>query len=630
MGVEYDFLIRSARLFDGSGGSVRFADVAVKDGRIEAVDASLSTKNAKRIIAADGLWLVPGLIDIHTHFDLEVELAPDLPEAVRHGTTTVVVANCSLGLAFGNQRKNGDDPIVDCFARVENIPKSILRQIADRASWSDSGAYLAHLDSLPLGPNIVPLLPHSMLRIDVMGLTASIRRDPIEAELEKMEQLLKKAMDEGYAGFSTDALPFHYLANHPNEKHRIPSQYVKFKELKRLLAIVREKDRLWQATPPKDKPLEVLKTFLLSSGRLYGKPLKLTAVAALDFVSSKNLVLLSRLLSWFLNSHAIAGQLRMQALAAPFKVWANGPFTPLAEEIPVLRLLNETELEDKNARLQILRDPAYQARFKAMWDTGKQGYSLARLKRLLKWENYTISRDLADMYIESCPVAVWSGDDMASLYARLIAFREDPQQARSEEERTTFMAMATVTDEAGFLLHLLEHFDTDLYWHITSANHDPDTVRKLLLNPYFLPGFNDSGAHLTNMAFYDGNLRALQIAQKQDLATVSLMVRRLTSEPAHFFGIDGGHIHPGARADLILIDPEALARYDSAAGNQLTYRDIFNHPQRVNRSDGVVPLVMINGKIAWENAAFSGTFGKVQGFGRCLRAKNHKERARKS
>lgn len=104
---------------------------------------------------------------------------------------------------------------MDCFARVENIPKPILKAVADKAIWQTSADYLAHLEQLPLGPNMVPLLPHSMLRIEVMGLHNSISRDPDDAEIAKMEALLQKAMAEGYAGFSTDALPFHYLANRP-------------------------------------------------------------------------------------------------------------------------------------------------------------------------------------------------------------------------------------------------------------------------------------------------------------------------------------------------------------------------------------------------------------------------------
>ena len=81
---------------------------------------------------------MPGLLDIHTHLDLEVELAPELKEAVRHGTTTAIMSNCSLGVAYGNQREGEDDPIVDCFARVENIPKHVLKQVGDVCTWKTS------------------------------------------------------------------------------------------------------------------------------------------------------------------------------------------------------------------------------------------------------------------------------------------------------------------------------------------------------------------------------------------------------------------------------------------------------------------------------------------------------------
>ena len=59
--------------------------------------------------------------------------------------------------------------MLDCFARVENVPKSVLSRVVDRMDWNSTAGYLAHLDALPLGPNIVLLLPHSMLRIAVMG-----------------------------------------------------------------------------------------------------------------------------------------------------------------------------------------------------------------------------------------------------------------------------------------------------------------------------------------------------------------------------------------------------------------------------------------------------------------------------
>ena len=134
---------------------------------------------------AAGRWLIPGMLDIHTHLDLEVEVAPALDEVVRHGTTTVLVGNCSLGTCFGSQETNGQEPIVDCFTRVENIPKSVLRKCAQAMTWDNPEDYLAHFNNLNLGPNIAAFVPHSMLRIEVMGLDASISRAPTESELQK-------------------------------------------------------------------------------------------------------------------------------------------------------------------------------------------------------------------------------------------------------------------------------------------------------------------------------------------------------------------------------------------------------------------------------------------------------------
>ena len=107
-------------------------DIAIARGKIAARGPGLPLDRAEQVVDAAGRWLLPGLLDIHTHLDLEVELAPGLPESVRHGTTTVVVGNCSLGTAFGAQRRNGDDPILDCFTRVENMPKPVLRKVVDR------------------------------------------------------------------------------------------------------------------------------------------------------------------------------------------------------------------------------------------------------------------------------------------------------------------------------------------------------------------------------------------------------------------------------------------------------------------------------------------------------------------
>ncbi len=609
----YDTLIRGARIFDGTGGAPFYGDVAIKDGRIAARAGRLNGAEARETIDAEGLWLTPGLLDIHTHYDLEVEIAPGLPESVRHGTTTVVVANCSLGLAFGALRKNGDDPIVDCFARVENVPKHVLKKVADRATWDASDQYLEHLESLNLGPNIVPMVPYSMLRIAAMGTEASVSRDPTEAELQEMERLLEKCMTEGYAGFSSDALPFHYLSNDPHREKRIPSQYGGFQELKRLTHVVRRFGRVWQATPPVESPLKVFRTFLLTSGRLYKKALKITAVAAMDVRSDRNIIRSAFSLTRLLNSKLLDGNFKLQSLAAPFKVWADGAVTPLAEEIPELRRLMMLDLEDDAGRAAIYADPQFEADFKRMWREGKTGYNAARLRRLLRMEELALYRGIDEMYVDASPVAAWTGERMSDIFGRLRQFQSGAADAndaaKDDEERNAFEGFPPCADDADFFFHLLKTYDRALYWHTISANADEKMIRKVTMSPDFLPGFSDSGAHLTNLAFYDVNLRALKIAmEERGEDGVAYMVRRLTRDPAEFFDIAAGSIEIGDQADLVLIDPKALAAHDGVANTKRVWRDLLENDQLVNRSDGVVPLTMIAGRALWRDGVFTDDF----------------------
>ncbi|MBB6520234.1 N-acyl-D-amino-acid deacylase family protein [Pseudoteredinibacter isoporae] len=620
--LAYDTLIQGAKIFN-EGKTAVIEDLAVKDGRVVERGKNLDASKADKVINGEDQWLMPGLFDIHTHYDLELEISPGLPESIRHGTTSVVIANCSLGLAFGNQRDGRNDPIVDCFARVENVPKSILRGCADNVDWETPEDYLNHLDTLNLGPNVATLLPHSMLRIDAMGFEESISRDPSEDELTAMKNTLAEAVELGYVGMSTDALPFHYLASAAHCDKTIPTQFAKYYEIKTLTQVLREKEALWQATPPKDSAIDTLKTFMLSSGFFHGKPLKTTVVAALDVFNNWKILKLGRLLSRTLNSKFLRGDFHLQALGAPFKVWSDGAVTPLAEEIPELRRLNETDLEDRESRQKILNDPEYIQTFRDMWLKGKSGFGIARLKRLINMEDYAFNRAMEDMLVDLCPLEHWQGKNFQELFDRVRDIKRGNEVSGLTDEEAALIEkdFFWVSDEADFVLQTLRTFDLELSWSTVTANRDVNTVRELIMDPLLMPGFNDSGAHLNNMAFYDVNLRSLKLAAEGGDADVSYMVKRLSKDAADLFNVEGGSINIGDKADLILVDPEALKNYDGEANVQRLMRDEFQHHQLVNRSEGVVPLVMIGGHIAWKDDAYGKDLGKLQ-MGRLLRNKN--------
>ena len=144
-------------------------------------------------------------------------------------------------------------------------------------------------------------------------------------------------------------------------------------------------------------------------------------------------------------------------------------------------------------------------------------------------------------------------------------------------------------------------------------------MARVLFDPQTLPGFSDSGAHLTNMAYYDSNLRGLQIAQRRSLEQVAYHVARLTRVPAEFWGFEQtlGTIEAGKQADLTLIDPDALRGYDSEANTTFGYREAVAAEQMLNRSDGVVTDVWIAGTPAWRGSRASEQLGTAR-MGRAL------------
>jgi len=605
---DWQVLIRGARVFDGTGGPSAVEDIAIAGGRIAARGPGLAPERAERIVEAGGRWLMPGLLDIHTHLDLEVELAPGLPESVRHGTTTVVVGNCSLGTAFGAQRRNGDDPILDCFTRVENMPKPVLRKVVDRIHWNGTGEYFEHLDQLPLGPNVVPLLPHSMLRIEAMGSTdAAVTREPTAAERMRMRVLLQQAMAQGYAGMSTDSIPFHYLANDPHQSERIPAQHASWSELKELLDVVRDHDRVWQCTPDAANRVKTFLRFFLTSGRLFGKPLRTSALTAVDLTHERNTYKLFPLIANLLNSRLLNGRFHFQVLGTPFRMYAEGAICPIFEEFESTRRLMALDIEDATGRQRAMNSDEFGRVFVHEWhDAGAVS---------------TFNRDLDALHIERAPVPEWRGETLGAAYRRLKAFQSgDATAARSAQEHEAFAEFPLpLVQEGEFLLHLFRRYDRELRWYFIVANDRPEILRNLLFHPHLLPGFNDSGAHLINLAFFDGNLLTLQVAARESLELVAKAVRRLTREPAEFFGVDAGRLDVGAQADVVLIDPEALRTYDTDANRRMIYRDIFEHEQLVNRSDGVVAAVFIAGEEVWDGVGFTPALGQKR-LGRALRA----------
>jgi N-acyl-D-aspartate/D-glutamate deacylase len=146
----------------------------------------------------------------------------------------------------------------------------------------------------------------------------------------------------------------------------------------------------------------------------------------------------------------------------------------------------------------------------------------------------------------------------------------------------------------------------------------------MMREPSALVGFADSGAHIRNMAFYSFPLRMLRFVRDAERAgkpvmPIELAVRRLTGEIAEWLEVDAGHLRLGDRADLVVVDPGALdERLD--AYHEAPMEGLDGLVRMVNRSDGVVSAVLVNGRVAFREGAFDATFGRERGYGQFLAA----------
>ncbi len=196
--AEHDLIIRGATLVDGTGAPPRAADVAVTAGVITEVGAVSGA--ATRVIDAEGLMLTPGFVDIHTHYDGQATWDSALAPSSWHGVTTVVMGNCGVGFApvFEHNR----DRLVQLMEGVEDIPGTALHE-GLTWEWQTFGEYLDYLDRRPRDIDLGTQLPHAALRLHVMGERGA-RQEPATADdIASMRSFAADAMRAGALGFST-------------------------------------------------------------------------------------------------------------------------------------------------------------------------------------------------------------------------------------------------------------------------------------------------------------------------------------------------------------------------------------------------------------------------------------------
>ena len=199
-----DLIIRNGTIVDGLGGEPFVGDVAVSNGVIAAVGAV--DGDAAREIDATGLLVTPGFVDLHTHYDGQAIWSDRMTPSSAHGVTTAVMGNCGVG--FAPCRAEDHDVLVDVMAGVEDIPGVVMVDGLPW-DWETFPEYLDAVESRMRDIDVAAYLPHSPLRVYVMGRRGADREPATTEDLDRMRALAKEAIEIGAIGFASSRFSFH-------------------------------------------------------------------------------------------------------------------------------------------------------------------------------------------------------------------------------------------------------------------------------------------------------------------------------------------------------------------------------------------------------------------------------------
>jgi N-acyl-D-amino-acid deacylase len=501
----HDFVIRGAQVFDGLGNAPKQVDVAINDGLISAIGSTGST--ARETIDADGLALMPGIVDLHTHYDAQITWDRTMSPSPALGVTTAVIGNCGFGIAPcpADMRET----MLKNLSVVEGMDLNALLT-GVRWEFESFPEYMEQLRRTGPYLNTAVFAGHSVIRTAVMGEAASEKVEPSANELAEMRRLVREAMDAGAIGFASSFSP-----NHSGYGGRpMPSTIATEEELRSLAGVLGEVGRgvFMSATGSRATP-QVMESIAAATGR----PAFISTVLSMYDEAAPE-----RSMSYY---DACA-----QALDRGNEVYIQTSCQPLSFDFtltdPYLLLSHSAFDVVKGATPRdlpaIYADPGFRAAFRENLRSPKMGTLF-----LGNWERMEVGLTARAEHFE------FEGMSIAALAARQNA---DPVDA--------FFDLALKEDlETGFVGKLFQNVDAG--------------VAPLLKHRASVVTLSDAGAHLLYMCDAGFGLHFLaHWVRETGVFSLQEGIRRLTSQPAQRFRIPGrGRLVEGAPADMLLFDP---------------------------------------------------------------------------
>lgn len=515
---KYDKVIKGGTIIDGTRTREKYiGDIAIKDGLIAKITEGdgIPASEGKEVIDATGLNVVPGFIDLHTHYDGQLLWDPYLSCSSWHGVTSVAIGNCGFGFAptHPDQRERS----MLSMERVEAIPLATMKAGMDW-DWESFPEWLDSLDRRPKGINVMSFVPLNPLMVYVMGVEAAKTRDPSEQELAEMLRILKESLDAGGIGFSMQRLGDGFTSvQRDYDGTPMPTDTMS--------------DELCMAFA------DVLKN--RGKGFIQLTQAKNDVVADLDFGShlaeaSDAVVLWNavqvndrhphqhrRMLRWVDEQRDKGHKIWMQAITTPNDMRFMLDDFNLFDGNGAWR---DVTIGDVETRIEKMKDPELRAAVREDYDNGSAPF---------------VSGPIADIVVESVVNKhneVYVGMTIAELGASTGKHPSD--------------AMLDLAIDEGL----------KTVFYVTPFNYDEGLMNEVLQNEWTVPGVSDGGAHtkFLNFGRYPTNLLVDSVRERGSY-TLEEAHYRLASMPAIAAGFDDrGTLEVGRAADIVIYDLENL------------------------------------------------------------------------
>ena len=527
--ADFDLIIRGAMIHDGEGGAPRIADLGIRDDLIAAIGEIAGT--ATQEIDASGKILTPGFIDIHTHYDGQALWENRLTPSSGHGVTTVVMGNCGVG--FAPCRPAERDLLVAVMEGVEDVPEVVMVEGLPW-KWETFPEYLDALEARELDIDVAAQLPHSALRVYVMGDRAGSYEAPTAEDLAQMRTLTSEAIAAGAIGISTSR----NLMHRTKAGELAPSLFSEEDELRALAEGLHDAEAgVFQIIPRITGDARDEIGLIRRLAEAAGRPTSYSLLQMPAGPEDAWRVYLSE------TAGAVAAGVTLRAQVAPrpvgmlygldlsFHAFSLHPSYKAIAALPLAE------------RVTIMRDPAFRPKLLAEVpeDTNPNSLKTVQAARF----SYEMSNP---------PV-----------------YNPDPAERLDKRAKA-----AGVSFDEYIYDHMLKD-DGKAIFYQPGANYrdgNYDAVATMLADPNTLVGLADGGAHYGMICDASFPTYMLQHWARDADSSVRIplpkAIAALTSEPAGAVGLaDRGRLRVGYKADLNIIDLAELTLHKPTVSHDL-------------------------------------------------------------